>query len=67
LAEHPLRLGLSMSVDVAVRNQDGPSLAAARKIVQPVLTTLAYQKQLNDADALITQIIERNLPASARH
>jgi len=67
LAEHPLRLGLSMSVDVAVRNQNGPSLAAARKIVKPVLTTLAYQKQLNDADALITQIIERNLPASARH
>lgn len=67
LAEHPLRLGLSMSVDVAVRNQDGPSLAVARKIVKPVLTTLAYQKQLNDADALITQIIERNLPASARN
>ncbi|MDR6840276.1 efflux RND transporter periplasmic adaptor subunit [Pseudoxanthomonas sacheonensis] len=67
LAEHPLRLGLSMSVDVAVRNQEGPSLAVARKIVKPVLTTLAYQKQLNDADALITQIIERNLPASARN
>lgn len=67
LAEHPLRLGLSMSVDVAVRDQNGSSLAAARKIVKPVLTTLAYQKQLNDADALITQIIERNLPASARH
>lgn len=67
LAEHPLRLGLSMSVDVAVRNQDGPSLAVARKIVKPVLTTLAYQKQLNDADAMITQIIERNLPASARN
>ena len=67
LAEYPLRLGLSMSVNVAVRNQDGPSLAAARKIVKPVLTTLAYQKQLNDADALITQIIERNLPASARN
>lgn len=67
LAEHPLRLGLSMSVDVTVRNQNGSSLAAARKIVKPVLTTLAYQKQLNDADALITQTIERNLPASARH
>ncbi len=67
LAEHPLRLGLSMGVDVAVRNQDGPSLAVARKIVKPVLTTLAYQKQLNDADAMITQIIERNLPASARN
>ena len=67
LAEHPLRLGLSMSVDVAVRSQNGSSLAAARMIVKPVLTTLAYQKQLNDADTLITQIIERNLPASARN
>ncbi|HEX7803997.1 MAG TPA: efflux RND transporter periplasmic adaptor subunit [Pseudoxanthomonas sp.] len=66
LAEHPLRLGLSMSVDVAVRDQAGPSLALARKDVKPVLATLAYQRQLADADALITQIIENNLPASAR-
>lgn len=67
LAEHPLRLGLSMSVDVAVRDQAGPSLALARKNVKPVLTTLAYQRQLADADALITQVIENNLPASARN
>jgi membrane fusion protein (multidrug efflux system) len=67
LAEHPLRLGLSMSVDVAVRDQTGPSLAAARKDVKPVLATLAYQRQLADADTLITRIIENNLPASARN
>ena len=67
LAEHPLRLGLSMSVDVAVRDQAGPSLALARKNVKPVLATLAYQRQLADADALITQVIENNLPASARN
>ena len=67
LAEHPLRLGLSMSVDVAVRDQAGPSLAPARKDVKPVLATVAYQKQLADADALITQIIENNLPAAARN
>lgn len=67
LAEHPLRLGLSMSVDVAVRDQAGPSLAPARKDVKPILATLAYQKQLADADALITQVIENNLPASARN
>jgi len=67
LAEHPLRLGLSMSVDVSVRDQTGPSLAAARKDVKPVLTTVAYKKQLQDADALITQVIEQNLPASARN
>jgi len=67
LAENPLRLGLSMSVDVTIRDQAGPSLAAARKDVKPVLATLAYKKQLADADALITQIIEQNLPASARN
>ncbi|MET0893392.1 MAG: efflux RND transporter periplasmic adaptor subunit [Pseudoxanthomonas sp.] len=67
LAEHPLRLGLSMSVDVSVRDQSGPSLAAARKDVKPVLSTAAYRKQLLDADALITRVIEQNLPASARN
>ena len=67
LAEHPLRLGLSMSVDVTVRDQAGPALAAARKVVKPVLTTVAYNRQLADADALITQVIEQNLPASARN
>ncbi|KAF1706809.1 efflux RND transporter periplasmic adaptor subunit [Pseudoxanthomonas sacheonensis] len=67
LAEHPLRLGLSMSVDVTVRDQAGPSLALARKDVKPILATLAYQRQLADADALIARIIESNLPASARN
>ncbi len=67
LADHPLRLGLSMSVDVTVRDQAGPSLAAARKDVKPVLTTVAYNQQLADADALIAQVIEQNLPAAARH
>jgi membrane fusion protein (multidrug efflux system) len=67
LAEHPLRLGLSMSVDVNVRDQTGPALAAARKDVTPVLTTTAYRKQLMDADALIARVIEQNLPASARN
>ena len=67
LAEHPLRLGLSMSVDVTVRDQTGPSLAAARKDVAPVLSTVAYKKQLADADALIAQVIEKNLPAAARN
>ena len=65
LVEHPLRLGLSMSVDVAVRDQSGSSLAAARKDVKPVLATVAYKKQLDDADALITGIIEQNLPGAA--
>lgn len=65
LAEHPLRLGLSMHVDVAVRDQDGPVLASAEtKRSAPLLATDAYAAQLAEADALITRTIEANLPQS---
>ena len=63
LAAHPLRLGMSMSVDVSVRDQDGavlPAVAPSR----PVLETAAYAKQLSEADALIREIVSQNL---ARH
>lgn len=66
LAEHPLRLGLSMAVDVTVRDQDGPVLAAPRKDDKPLFTTAAYEKQLNDANALIDKVIRENLPGT-RH
>ncbi len=62
LAEHPLRIGLSMSVDVSISDQSGPVLAAAKQSAKPLLATQAYAKQLADANALITQIIEQNLP-----
>jgi membrane fusion protein (multidrug efflux system) len=60
LAAHPLRLGMSMAVDVTVRDQDGAVLppAVANK---PLLTTKAYARQLQDADALIEKIIGENL------
>ncbi len=60
LAEHPLRLGMSMAVDVSVRDQDGKVLPAALP-ARPVLETQAYAKQLADADALIRQIVAANL------
>lgn len=66
LAEHPLRLGLSMAVDVTVRDQNGPVLAAPRKDDKPLFTTAAYEKQLNDANALIDKVIRENLPGT-RH
>ncbi|MFC3715243.1 efflux RND transporter periplasmic adaptor subunit [Luteimonas soli] len=66
LAEHPLRIGLSMAVDVSIRDQDGRMLAgSAPKDGKPLFSTGAYAKQLADADALITRIIEQNLPDSA--
>ena len=61
LAEHPLRLGLSMSADVSIRDQDGPVLASAPP-AKPLLTTQAYVKQLAEADARIRQIVRENLP-----
>ena len=66
LAEHPLRLGLSMAVDVSIRDQDGAVMAGARKDDEPLLSTQAYASQLDDANALIKRIIEQNLPQSAR-
>ena len=61
LAEHPLRLGLSMSVDVSVRDQGGRVLASAPPTA-PVLATAAYDRQLADADALIDKVVRANLP-----
>ncbi|GAA5076277.1 efflux RND transporter periplasmic adaptor subunit [Lysobacter panacisoli] len=66
LAEHPLRLGLSMHADVAIRDQAGPVLAAARKDDKPLFATAAYEKQLADANALIDKVIRENLPGT-RH
>lgn len=65
LAEHPLRLGMSMSADVSIRDQAGAVLPAANAR-KPLLTTQAYARQLQDADALIERIIHDNLPAG-RH
>lgn len=69
LAQHPLRLGMSMSVDVSIRDQHGAVLPAT-VTSKPLLTTRAYAKQLHDADALIARVIRDNLPATqavARH
>ena len=65
VVEHPLRLGLSMHVDVAIRDQDGAVLAsvdAPRNT--PLLATDAYAEQLAQADALIERTIAQNLPAT---
>lgn len=61
LRDHPLRLGMSMAVDVDVHDQGGAVLPAA-PADKPVLTTNAYARQLHDADALIERIIAGNLP-----
>ncbi len=60
LAAHPLRLGMSMSVDVTVRERDGAVLPTMVER-KPLLATKAYARQLHDADALIEKIIGENL------
>jgi membrane fusion protein (multidrug efflux system) len=65
LASHPLRLGMSMSADVSIRDQDGPVLPASVP-ARPVLSTQAYAKQLHDADALIDGVIRRNSRSGQR-
>lgn len=66
VVEHPLRLGLSMHVDVTVRDQDGPVLASVEaERAAPLLATDAYATQLADADAVIARTIEQNLPRGA--
>lgn len=61
VADHPLRLGMSMSVDVSLREQDGRMLPTTSP-TKPVLSTAAYAKQLDDADALIERVIRENRP-----
>jgi membrane fusion protein (multidrug efflux system) len=61
IAEHPLRLGLSMSTDVGLRDQSGPVLASEPP-EKPLLATQAYDKQLADANALIDRIVRDNMP-----
>ncbi|KGM53767.1 hypothetical protein N800_03205 [Lysobacter daejeonensis GH1-9] len=63
VAKHPLRLGLSMHVDISIRDQKGAVLASAQP-AEPVLATQAYAKQLSDADALIEDVIRHNLPGA---
>lgn len=65
LAEHPLRIGLSMKADVSLHDQKGTVLPID-VAKGTVYGTEVYAKQLQDADALIHTIIQGNLPSSAR-
>ena len=67
LEKHPLRLGLSMDVDVSIRDQSGPILAQRKAGTKPLLSTDAYDRQLQDANKLVAGIIEKNLPRAARN
>ena len=61
VAEHPLRIGLSMDVDIDVHDQSGPELATERTSV--ARTTVTDNGQAA-ARALIRRIIDANLRGS---
>ncbi len=65
LEKHPLRIGLSMTANVDLHDQDGPILPRTAP-EKPVFTTDVYQQQLADADALIKRIVKANLGKNAR-
>ncbi|AGI26506.1 multidrug resistance protein [Pseudomonas sp. ATCC 13867] len=65
LDRHPLRIGLSMDVNVNLHDQSGPALAQ-QSPREALFSTDVYQQQLASADQLIEQLIHANL-ADANH
>ena len=60
LDKHPLRIGLSMTLDVSLHDQSGPTLAQKPR-AKPLFTTDIYKQQLDAADALIKDVIHANM------
>lgn len=59
LRQHPLRIGLSMDVEVSTRDQDGPMLADAPN-AKSQQETRALTPDLKQADALVKQLLAAN-------
>ena len=60
LERHPLRLGMSLNVEVNLHDRSGPTLAQ-HSPTQPVFSTDIYRQQLVKADAAIAQIVHANM------
>ncbi|MHC8327764.1 HlyD family secretion protein [Pseudomonas sp. LB1P83] len=65
LAKHPLRVGLSTQVDVNLHDQSGPVLAQ-QPPQRASFSTNVYDRQLAEADAMITQLIHDNSAAISK-
>ena len=65
VAAHPLRVGLSMLVEVDVSHQEGGVLAAEPR-PHDVAHTDVFDALSKDADALVNRIVDRNLGRGAR-
>ncbi|WP_144005145.1 EmrA/EmrK family multidrug efflux transporter periplasmic adaptor subunit [Paraburkholderia tropica] len=62
LQKHPLRIGLSMQVDVDIKNDAGSQLGNAQNTVYE---TNVFEKYGDEADAEIARIISQNAGANA--
>lgn len=62
LKEHPVRVGMSMQVNVDVHDQDGAVLPSTPP-AQPLFSSDLYRQQLAEADARIARIIHANSAA----
>lgn len=62
LKKHPLRIGLSMDVEVDVGKQDGQALTPVAKS-GPAWSTQAFEPAHDEVNALITKIITENQPS----
>ncbi|EIM03263.1 HlyD family efflux transporter periplasmic adaptor subunit [Rhodanobacter denitrificans] len=60
LDRHPLRIGMSLDVDVSLHDRSGPMLSQ-RSPSKPAFSTDVYRQQLANADAAITQIVHANM------
>jgi membrane fusion protein (multidrug efflux system) len=65
LEQHPLRVGLSMEVDVDVANTNGKVLSAAMR-TSPSYTTIAFNHDTEEADALVRKTIAANIGTSVK-
>jgi len=65
LADHPLRIGLSMVAKIDVADTNGPSLATAPR-TGAAYATDAFDADARKADALVAQTIAANLSPAAR-
>ncbi len=61
LEQHPLRIGLSMKVMVDTKNQQGKSIGAVA-VRSSVEKTAALTPSLNEADAIVADILQQYAP-----
>ena len=63
LEAHPLRIGVSMQVQVNISQQQGAPVTAAARTA-PAYQTAVFEQNGKDADQRIAEIIAANLPAT---